>query len=309
MFENDHDMAVFLDGVREEVERERVELHAFTLMATHFHFLVRTLGPSLSDAMQAIQLPYVRHFNRSRRRDGSLVRGRFWSRRVDSEAYRRVLVGYIDANPVEARVARSTVEYRYGSARHYALSTNGPEWLCRRWVEAEVCRTLATSSYDPSRYAEVFGRGFPSGVARWMDTRPPPCGGVGDPTDSLLAGAAPAVLDWMQNKARLADGCDVGWQLVPAGAVLAVRAPNERLRGRRLTWKAAGHALLLRMLAGLPFDRIAGELGCGRETARRLAIAGQEELDRCPEFAAWVSEAGYLALTSVYGGAVGRAPS
>ena len=44
----------------------------------------------------------VRRFNRGRKRDGPLVRGRFLSRPVHSLEYREVLVRYIDRNPVQA---------------------------------------------------------------------------------------------------------------------------------------------------------------------------------------------------------------
>jgi REP element-mobilizing transposase RayT len=227
MFENDLDMGVFLDGVRAEVERSGLEVHAFTLLATHFHLLVRCGDAALSDAMHAIQLPYVRYFNRGRRRDGPLLRGRFWSRRVDSLAYRRVLVGYIDANPVQARLAPTAADYPYGSCHHYANATAGPDWLAREWIEREVRSRTEQRHYDPSRYQHVFARGFPGGTMDWLDRRRTPGKGGADPTDMLLAGAAPAVLSWVRSKARLADGVDTGWQLVPASALAAIEAPHR----------------------------------------------------------------------------------
>jgi REP element-mobilizing transposase RayT len=301
MFENDLDMGVFLDGVRAEVERSGLEVHAFTLLATHFHLLVRCGDAALSDAMHAIQLPYVRYFNRGRRRDGPLLRGRFWSRRVDSLAYRRVLVGYIDANPVQARLAPTAADYPYGSCHHYANATAGPDWLAREWIEREVRSRTEQRHYDPSRYQHVFARGFPGGTMDWLDRRRTPGKGGADPTDMLLAGAAPAVLSWVRSKARLADGVDTGWQLVPASALAAIEAPQRRLRGKRTTWHAAGTALLLRDLAGLSFQQVGVTMRRTGEAARRIVAAARSELAECGEFASWVAATGHAAMLAVYG--------
>ena len=73
-------------------------------MTTHFHLLVRSPVAQLSDAMRRVQREYSRAFNRRRRRDGALARGRFTSKRARSLEYRRTLVRHIDANPGTARV-------------------------------------------------------------------------------------------------------------------------------------------------------------------------------------------------------------
>jgi len=105
-FETRADIRMFLSGIARAVRRGQIEVHAWCVLTTHFHLLVRSPKGELSAAMQRIQNQYVRYFNRRRQRDGSLVRGRFFSRHVDSFTYRRTLVRYIDANPVAAGLCR-----------------------------------------------------------------------------------------------------------------------------------------------------------------------------------------------------------
>ena len=88
-FENRDDCRAFLAGIARAVRRREIEVHSFCVTTTHFHLLVRSPSGQLSQAMRRIQNRYVRRFNRSRRRDGPLFRGRFRSRPVDSLTYRR----------------------------------------------------------------------------------------------------------------------------------------------------------------------------------------------------------------------------
>ena len=150
VFESREDVRYFLAQVARAVRAGWIEVHAFCLMTTHFHLLVRSPSGALSTAMRAVQNQYVRWFNRGRRRDGSLFRGRFCSRVVEGLAYREQLVRYIDFNPVLAGVVSAPSLYPHGSARWYALD-RGPPWLSRRWVERAVCEVTRTNTYDPRR--------------------------------------------------------------------------------------------------------------------------------------------------------------
>ena len=105
LFENDEDRRFFQSLLAREVRNGRLEIHAYSLMLTHFHLLVRSVNGQLSAAMRRIQNRYARRFNRTRKRDGSLFRGRFLSRRIDDLAYRRDVVTYIHDNAIAAGVA------------------------------------------------------------------------------------------------------------------------------------------------------------------------------------------------------------
>lgn len=271
VFEGRADCEAFLDFIGEAVERGDLEVHAYALMATHFHLLGRSPRGRMSEAMRRAQLSYVRCFNRRRRRDGPLFRGRFRSRPVDSMAYRRVLVSYIDSNPVAAGIVARPEHYPYGSARGYLLG-DGPAWLCRDWVESEVRAASGRESFHPNEYSYRFPPKLPESVREWVERRIER--GAPAPEDDFehLLGAAPAkIREWAVRKAMLADGTTPGEPVFPVdlvtGAVTSriplLAAPTLNGRRQLPNLLLAG---VLRDLCGLTYDEIADRLGRRRST-------------------------------------------
>jgi hypothetical protein len=212
LFERREDFRHFMALLACSARRGDLELHAFALMGTHYHLLVRSPEGALAAAMQRIQLAYSRRFNRTRRRDDPLVRGRYGSKPVCSLRYRRVLVAYIDANPERAGLVTRSADYPYGSARHYARSS-GPPWLERPWVESVVA-ARSGRPFAPEDYVQAFGSERTRSLASLVERR------LGDPAtedplDDLVGGAPDRVLHWMRRKAELADGTAPGLALVP----------------------------------------------------------------------------------------------
>ena len=121
------------------VRSSRMEIHAFTMMSTHYHLLVRSPIGEMSEAMRRTQNLYVRWFNRQLRRDGPLFRGRFLSKRIDSLDYRRAVVRYIAANAVAARLFPRSEDYPFASAAHH-IEGKTPAWLQSEWISGEARR-------------------------------------------------------------------------------------------------------------------------------------------------------------------------
>ncbi len=270
IFESGADARVFLAAMARCVRRGWLEVHAYCLMATHYHLLVRSPVGRLGDAMQRIQLGYSRSFIRGRRGDGPLERGRCRSKLVDDIRYRRVLVAYIDANPVQAQVVRRPAEYGLASARHYA-SASGPRWLERSWIESEVRFASGGASYQPRRYDEVFGAAVPEALREVVDRRIR-SGAVEDPLDELLRATPREVLAWMRRRAALADGARPGLpvcapstvdEVIDAARVAAGEACVPR------TWYAL-RAGLSHSLASSPQHAIARRMGCSSSQAGSL---------------------------------------
>lgn len=170
VFETRSDVRYFPSRIAWAVRRGEIEVHAFVVMTTHFHPRAaappgrcrRPCGASRTNTSAAS--------NRTRNRDGGLFRGRFRSKPVDSLVHRRVLVRYIDANPMAAGIAQAAHLYHYGSARAYTLEA-GPVWLERSWVESVSSATIQSQSYEPRGYALAFGKPLPAGIARLVDLR------------------------------------------------------------------------------------------------------------------------------------------
>ncbi len=229
MFERRSDFRFFCAQLARAVRQGDIEVHAFCLMGTHYHLLVRSPVGELGSAMRRIQLAYSRWFNRSRRRDGCLVRGRYFSKPVKSIAYRRLLVRYIDSNPVTARMVSHPEHYPYGSAMHYAKQS-GPPWLNRNWIEEVVKAESKSSLYSPSAYQSI------------LNTPPAPLDELVDAhlkhpaadnfLDNLVTSSRPSVHAWMVRKAKLADGSQPG---LPVLTLASIR--NEMEPFRQQTWK------------------------------------------------------------------------
>src|SRR5262245_9866680 len=100
IFETRADIRRFQAALARAVRRGDIEVHSFTFLTTHFHLLIRSPRGKLSAALGRVLWDFTHYFNRKRHRDGTVWRGRFCSKPVTSLHYRRILVRYIDANPV-----------------------------------------------------------------------------------------------------------------------------------------------------------------------------------------------------------------
>lgn len=275
LFETSADIDLFLEQLGAASERGELAVHAFALMTTHYHLLVRSPLGRLGAAMQRVQTEYSRSFHRGRRRDGPLVRGRYTSNVVRSHVYRCTLVRYIDRNPVSAGLVSRAADYPHGSAGVYAREGSREiPWLDRRWVEREVRERLGLSIYDPRRYDEVFGH-LPERLARLVERRIR-SHDTEDPVDDLIRAAPDAVLEWMRRKALLADGTRPGLPVLTPESVeesIEARSSGECEPwsiGRRSGWLVL-RVGLTRQLCGLGVDATGARVGLRRSTASNIA--------------------------------------
>lgn len=229
-FETRADVRFFLTRLASEVRASRIEIHAFCILTTHDHLLLRSPSGELSRVMQRVQNEYSRWFNRGRQRDGPLYRSRFLSKPVRSEHYRKLLVRHIDANPVTAGLVVRLEDYPHGSARRHAQGA-GPVWLERSWVESKVCAQAGRIDHDPARYSTAFGAHRDSGGFALVERRTRVRSRGEDPLDDLLGGAVGKVRDWMCRKTTLADGTTIGLPVCDVESVVAVLEEARRRNG------------------------------------------------------------------------------
>ncbi|MDB5742292.1 MAG: hypothetical protein JWR68_607 [Polaromonas sp.] len=104
----------------ENAQKYAVALHAYVLMGNHFHLLATpSTVQGLPQMMQAIGRGYVRYFNDSQGRSGTLWEGRYRSTLIDSDHYLLDCMAYFDLNPVRAGLVKEAREYPWSSHRHY----------------------------------------------------------------------------------------------------------------------------------------------------------------------------------------------
>jgi REP element-mobilizing transposase RayT len=314
VFETRADIRYFLACLARAVRRGEVQVLGFTILTTHFHLLVRSPAGCVAEAMRRVLNEYVRYFNRTRKRDGALFRGRYGARRVTSLRYLWILVRYIDANAVRARLAATPEEYPYCSAWHYARSRR-PKWLLADFLEdalrargwSDVREGYRTSFASPPTAGE---RAI---LARRLRRR---CTEE-DPLDDLLAAAPAAVVSWMRRKTALADRTLPGPACVDARSVLDEVAAGRTgsqpwtcvtAAGRSIDAWPAATVLLLRHVAGLTIAEIARTLGISDGRARQRAQQGADLL-QSEAFAAPFGMLARRVLERSHGGAAYRKES
>lgn len=277
VIEGRRDANEFLECLLLVIQQGLLEVHAYCLMATHYHLLVRSPRGELSRAMMLAQNRYARWFNRGRRRDGPLWRARFFSKDVRTTAYRDVLVRYIDHNPVLAGMVSDPEEYGLGSAWHYHRTRNGPPWLYRGATEERVRARTGKAMYEPADYRAVFGGGVSKSVQWMIERHGFSRHGVEDAFADLVGAAPDKVKEWMRRKAELADGTQVGTGVLAPDPLLAAIADQELAdpdwwikphRHRKPGWRALSCALLHSACA-CPIEDIAARLGLGSSTVGR----------------------------------------
>ena len=100
-------------------------MHAWVLMENHVHLLCTPRKDhAISRMMQSIGRLYVRYYNHTYQRSGTLWEGRFKSCLVQSERYLLELHRYIELNPVRANRVDDPSDYSWSS---YAINALGVE--------------------------------------------------------------------------------------------------------------------------------------------------------------------------------------
>jgi REP element-mobilizing transposase RayT len=305
LFETRADMRFFLARMARQIRLNRIEVHAFCLMTTHFHLLVRSPIGELSEAMRRVQNEHTRRFNRRKRRDGTLSRGRFFSRLVDSLRYRRTLVRYIDGNPVKAGIVSSSGHYEFGSAAAYHHESY-PPWLNTNWVEREVRFATGGEHLTSVNYRAMFEvRDLKrlDDISDLVEARLKH-GGSSDPLNDLIGSTPEHVRAWMQRKAKLADGHSIGQPVCGARALVRALEHNLEQRGEWTVEDGSrihrGAELartgLLRELCHLTWREIAHYENGSASRASRLAVAHRRLLEANPDYALRAAEVGRAAM-------------
>ncbi len=103
---DNRDRERFLETLRVSVKTYAIRLHAFVLMANHFHLLLESPRGNTSEFMRRFNIAYTAQFNRRHKRTGHLYQGRFKSVLVDRDEYLSVLSRYVHLNPVRTKAWR-----------------------------------------------------------------------------------------------------------------------------------------------------------------------------------------------------------
>ena len=135
-FVSDEDHNSYIEWLQEYSQKYKVEVHAWVMMSNHVHLLCTPRQPgAISLMMQSLGRRYVRYFNFTYQRSGTLWEGRYKSCLVQDEKYLLEVYRYIELNPVRAMMVMNPEEYCWSShtvnaeGNSSSLVTSHPEYL------------------------------------------------------------------------------------------------------------------------------------------------------------------------------------
>lgn len=146
----------FLATLDEAHSRFGLQVLCYCLMGNHYHLLVKTPFANLSRCMRHINGVYTQRYNKLKKTDGPLFRGRYKAIIVETDTYQLQLSRYIHRNPLEASMVSSLVKYPWSSYPAYINRTPPPDWLYRDEVLAQL--NAPRGRYD--RYRAYVGEGI-----------------------------------------------------------------------------------------------------------------------------------------------------
>ena len=90
-------------------------LHTYCLMSNHYHLLIETKEPNISDGMKRVNSLYSIYFNKKYKRSGHLWQGRFASYYLYDDVHFWYVAKYIERNPIKANIVKQIDHYKYQS--------------------------------------------------------------------------------------------------------------------------------------------------------------------------------------------------
>ena len=124
-FASDLDLKAYAHWLLEASTNNQVHIHAWVFMTNHVHLLVTPMQQmAASKMMQTIGRQYVRYFNYTYKRSGTLWEGRFHSSLIQEDNYLLKCQRYIELNPVRAGMVEDPGDYYWSSYKANALGVH-----------------------------------------------------------------------------------------------------------------------------------------------------------------------------------------
>ena len=115
IFNEKEDFFKFLELMLKTKYDYKVIFHAFTILPNHYHILLETTLPNLSEAMRFLNSAYAAWYNYKTGRVGHLWKGRFESYMMFDDAHFSKVIKYIERNALALGVVEDIREYEYQS--------------------------------------------------------------------------------------------------------------------------------------------------------------------------------------------------
>lgn len=157
-FADDGDRAEMLALLAQALHRFDAQALAYALLPDHYHLLLFTRRPNLSQLMRHVNGVYTQHQQQRRGFSGPLFQGRFRAVLVDRERHLLDACRYIDLNPVRLGLARSPAEWPGSSFRALAGLEAAPDWLDVDGLHGHLLGRPAQTAAQRARAGERYAR-------------------------------------------------------------------------------------------------------------------------------------------------------
>jgi putative transposase len=154
IFLNDRDREIFLNTLRQVIDRFHWLCHSYVLMDNHYHLLIETVEANLSRGMRQLNGVYTQEFNRRHARIGHLFQGRFKAILVEKDDYLIEVSRYIALNPVRASITGKAEEWPWSSYRAMIGIEKPPAWLSVDWILTQYGSNKKTAAAGFKKYVE-----------------------------------------------------------------------------------------------------------------------------------------------------------
>jgi len=133
IFHSEKYYLAFFQTLEEAHSRFDAIIHAYCLMGNHYHLLIETPRANLDRVMRHINGVYTQRYNRLKKTDGPLFRGRYKAILVERDSYLLQLSRYIHRNPIDMKraIVADLEQYPWSSYLAYINQTKVKPWLYR----------------------------------------------------------------------------------------------------------------------------------------------------------------------------------
>jgi putative transposase len=164
----DADRKAFITVLQEAAELWNLRISAYCLMSNHYHILIQTPDGNLSRGMRHINGVYTQRFNRRRKIEGQLFRGRYKAVLVEADSHLLEVMRYIHRNPLRAGMVKFLNDYHWSS--HDGYLSRAKKWS---WLHKNDLLMMLTSkkTKQKSSYIDFVSQGEPEEIERFYSLK------------------------------------------------------------------------------------------------------------------------------------------
>lgn len=161
VFFNNEDRFFYLELLKKYSAIYEVDILAYCLMTNHVHLVV---VPTKIDSLQRLFKPlhssYALRINKRKNWAGHLWQDRFFSSPLD-EAHTWTAIGYVELNPVRAKMVKNAEDYPWSSAASRCKETNDgiitsdPTWANFLSTHQNWSAWLKSFDENPNEFARL----------------------------------------------------------------------------------------------------------------------------------------------------------